>query len=81
MRNRNREERIIELFRIEFQRKDIIMKKDDKVNNKFLNEKITRKNALKKVGITALTATSLLFLETKKASALSDPGSGGTGWT
>ena len=78
--DRNREERIIEIFRIEFQRKDNIMKKDNKANNKFLTEKITRKNALKKVGITALTATSLLFLETKKASALSDPGSGGT-WT
>jgi len=60
------------------------MKKDNKANNKFLTEKVTRKKAIKKVGITALTAASLLFLSTKKASAGSpkDPGSGsgGTGW-
>ena len=57
------------------------MKKDNKTSNNFLSEKITRKKAIKKVGITALTSASLLFLETKKASALSDPGSGGTNWT
>ena len=45
------------------------MKKDNKTDNKFLSEKITRKKAIKKAGITALTAASLLFLETKKASA------------
>lgn len=33
------------------------------------DEKITRKEAFKKVGITALAATSLLFLDTKSASA------------
>ena len=55
------------------------MKKDN-IKNSFLGEKITRKKAIKKVGVTALTAASLLFLETKKASANSksptDPGSG-----
>ena len=55
------------------------MKKDNKTNNKFLSEKITRKKAIKKAGITALTAASLMFLATKKASADSfnptDPGS------
>ena len=59
------------------------MNKDNKANNKFLNEKITRKKAIKKAGITALTAASLMFLSTKKASAssgLDDPGEGGT-WT
>jgi hypothetical protein len=35
------------------------------------DEKITRKEAFKKVGITALAATSLLFLNTKSASATS----------
>ncbi len=35
------------------------------------DEKITRKEAFKKVGITALTATTLLFLDTKNASASS----------
>ena len=45
------------------------MKKDNKTDNKFLSEKITRKKAIKKVGVTALTAASLMFLATKKASA------------
>lgn len=35
------------------------------------DEKISRKEAFKKVGITALAATSLLFLDTKSASASS----------
>ena len=43
-------------------------------------KKITRKEAIKKAGVTALTAASLLFLETKKASAGStaaaSPGTG-----
>ena len=41
------------------------MKKDNKTDNKFLSEKITRKKAIKKVGVTALTAASLMFLSTK----------------
>ena len=36
-----------------------------------LKDKITRKQAIKKVGITALTAASLLFLETKTLAAAS----------
>ncbi len=47
------------------------MGKDNKTNNKFLSEKITRKKAIKKVGVTAFTAATLLFLETKKGSAAS----------
>ncbi|MBT3385272.1 MAG: hypothetical protein HN778_06020 [Prolixibacteraceae bacterium] len=34
-------------------------------------ENITRKEAIKKAGITALTATTMLFLSTQKASASS----------
>ena len=56
------------------------MKKDNKANNKFLNEKVTRKKAIKKVGVTALTAASLMFLSTKKASAASPLDPPGTGW-
>ena len=41
------------------------MKKGNKTDNKFLSEKITRKKAIKKVGVTALTAASLIFLQTK----------------
>lgn len=37
--------------------------------SQFLGKKMTRKEALKKTGITALTAASLMFLDTKKASA------------
>jgi len=47
------------------------MEKDNKTNNKFLSERITRKQAIKKVGVTALTATTLWFLESKSASAAS----------
>jgi len=36
-------------------------------------EKITRKEAIKKAGITALTAASLLFLSTQASSAQSAP--------
>ncbi len=42
---------------------------------------ITRKQAIKKAGITALTATSILFLSTKKSAAASTlPGNPGSGW-
>ena len=41
------------------------MKKENTKKNNFLGEKITRKKAIKKVGITALTAASLMFLSTK----------------
>lgn len=34
-------------------------------------KKITRKEAIKKAGVTALTATTMLFLSTQKASAAS----------
>ena len=36
-------------------------------------EKITRKEAIKKAGVTALTATTMLFLQTKPAAANSQP--------
>ena len=57
------------------------MKKDNTKNN-FLNEKITRKKAIKKVGVTALTAASLMFLSTKAKAEGSQfsPTEPGTGW-
>ncbi len=57
------------------------MKKENKTNKKTSENKISRKQAIKKVGITALTVSSLLFLETKKASATSkSPTPPGSGW-
>lgn len=47
------------------------MKGKEQNNNKLSGKKITRKEAIKKAGITALTATSLLFLETKAHAAQS----------
>ena len=48
------------------------MKKDIiPMENSDTGKKITRKQAIQKAGITALTAASLLFLDTKKASAAS----------
>jgi hypothetical protein len=44
------------------------MKKDIS-NNNAGDKNITRKQAIKKVGVTALTAASLMFLSTKKAAA------------
>jgi hypothetical protein len=42
---------------------------------------ITRKQAIQKAGITALTAASILFLSTKQSSAASStPTDPGTGW-
>jgi len=53
---------------------------ENKNNNQVSEKKITRKQAIQKAGITALTAASLLFLDTKEASALSHtaaaPGTG-----
>ena len=43
----------------------------EKNTNRFLSKKISRKEALKKTGITALTAATLFFLETKSAAATS----------
>lgn len=56
--------------------------KKNKNTNKFLGEKITRKQAIKKTGLTALTAATLVFLETKSASAQSpnSPPPPGQGW-
>lgn len=46
------------------------MKKENtQMENGNSYKKITRKQAIQKAGITALTAASLLFLDTKKASA------------
>jgi len=45
------------------------------------DKKITRKQAIQKVGITALTAASIMFLSTKQSSAQSNlPDSPGSGW-
>jgi len=41
------------------------MEKKKKVEQKAESDKITRKEAIKKVGVSALAATSLVFLETK----------------
>ena len=51
------------------------MENKEKNINTGKGELMNRKDAIKKVGITALTAASLLFLETKSASAVS-PGAG-----
>jgi len=58
------------------------MKKDNNKDNNFLGEKITRKKAIKKVGVTALTAASLMFLSTKAKAGGSplSPTDPGTGW-
>ncbi len=57
------------------------MKKENKTNKKNSGNKISRKQAIKKVGVTALTAASLMFLSTKKASAQSNsPTPPGSGW-
>ena len=45
------------------------MNKDKKIKSGFLGKKITRKQAIKKAGVTALTTASLLFLQTKEAAA------------
>ena len=45
------------------------MNKDKKNRNGFLGKKMTRKQAIKKAGVTALTTASLLFLQTKEAAA------------
>ena len=42
---------------------------ENKNKDQVFDKKITRKQAIQKAGITALTAASLLFLDTKKASA------------
>ena len=54
-----------------------------KTNNNTNHEapKISRKQAIQKAGITALTAASILFLSTKQSSAASSgPGNPGGGW-
>ena len=56
------------------------MKEIKKSNSESSNKKITRKQAIKKVGYTALTAASLMLLTTKanaSASAPTAPGWGG----
>ena len=50
-------------------------------NNNNLEKKITRKQAIQKAGITALTAATVLFLSTKQSAAASNsPGAPGGGW-
>jgi hypothetical protein len=50
-------------------------------NNNNPEKKITRKQAIQKVGITALTAASIMFLSTKQSSAGSNlPDGPGGGW-
>lgn len=53
------------------------MKKDNTKKNNFLEEKITRKKAIKKAGITTLTAASMIFLSTKAYASGSGPAPGG----
>jgi hypothetical protein len=47
------------------------MKKNKNKIAKALDKKMNRKEAIKKTGITALTAASLLFLQTKESAAQS----------
>lgn len=54
--------------------------KNISTNKKQEDPKITRKQAIQKVGITALTAASLMFLSTKQSSAQSTLENPGTGW-
>jgi hypothetical protein len=55
--------------------------KNTTANNKTSDRKITRKQAIQKAGITALTAATVLFLSTKQSSAQSSlPDSPGSGW-
>ncbi|MFV0592300.1 MAG: hypothetical protein ACK5M7_13010 [Draconibacterium sp.] len=55
--------------------------KSNKIN-KALDKKMTRKEAIKKTGITALTAATLIFLDTKASAQNSgtSPGSPPPGW-
>ncbi len=54
--------------------------KNTTANNKTSDRKITRKQAIQKAGITALTAASIMFLSTKQSAAVSNlpdgPGGG-----
>jgi hypothetical protein len=55
--------------------------KTKKPINKFVSKKISRKEAIKKAGVTALTTASLMFLQTKAKAQDSfgsgqDPGDG-----
>ena len=52
------------------------MENKEKNINTGKGELMNRKDAIKKAGITALTAASLLFLDTKSAAAASGPGTG-----
>ena len=55
--------------------------KNKTTNKNNLEKKITRKQAIQKVGITALTAASIMFLSTKQSSAASNlPDGPGGGW-
>jgi len=60
--------------------------KKNKLSDKFSitenynTEKITRKQAIKKAGITALTAASILFLSTKQSAAQSELPKPGSNW-
>lgn len=57
------------------------MKKKYITSDKNQSPKITRKQAIQKVGITALTAASIIFLSTKESSAASNlPDGPGGGW-
>ena len=56
------------------------MKKNN-IQKASADQKITRKEAIKKTGITALTAASILFLSTKESAAASNlPSNPGGGW-
>ncbi len=56
-------------------------KKNKPEENTSISKKISRKEAIKKTGITALTAASILFLSTKESAAAStQPSNPGSGW-
>ncbi len=55
------------------------MKKQLK-NETTSDKKITRKQAIKKAGFTALTAATMLFLETKSSSAASNKPASSPDW-
>lgn len=56
------------------------MKKNNKIDSDSFNNKITRKKAIKKAGVTVLTAASIMFLSTKAKASDSSPIAPGSGW-
>jgi len=61
-----------------FKNKEIMKRKVTNTNEN--TPLITRKQAIKKAGITALTAASVMFLTSKASANGSSPNNPGTGW-